>query len=101
MNADDILNTLADLLADRVAARLSARPAIYSSTALPPGITRRTFHARCRTIPEAVRDGRVWRCPVDAYERAVRTPAPVVPIRRPKPDTVALLAASGISVKGR
>lgn len=98
-SADAILDALAELVAERVAARLQQRPALYSSTSLPPGITRRTFHARCRSIPEATRDGKVWRCPVDAYERALHTPAPVVPIRRERPDTVALLAASGISVK--
>ena len=100
MTFDTLLDQLADMVAERVAAKLgTARPATYSSTNLPPGITRRTFNARCKTIPEATRDGKVWRCPVDAYERALHKPAPVVQLHRDKPDTIALLAASGVRVR--
>ena len=100
MTLDLILDQLADLVAERVAARLgSARPAVYSSTNLPPGITRRTFNARCKSIPEATRDGKVWRCPVDAYERHLSRPATEAPKPPVRPDTIALLSSAGVRVR--
>jgi len=100
VNLDTIIDQLAELLAERVAAKLGAvRSATYSSTNLPPGITRRTFNARCRSIPEATRDGKVWRCPVEAYERHLSRPAAPAPKPPVRPDTIALLSSAGVKVR--
>jgi hypothetical protein len=78
-----------EFLASAIAAKLQQKPATYNSrTNLPPGVSRRTFAARCKDIPEAVKTGAVWVCPeaawlahhaskvepqaLDAYEAAVR-----------------------------
>lgn len=48
-SVEQVLNALADLLADRVAARLRdvATPAIYSQDAPPPGMAKRTYLDHC------------------------------------------------------
>jgi hypothetical protein len=70
LTLDDVLDLLADKLADRIARRGTAT--VYSSVSLPPGIKRRAFNERCRGIPEARKDGVIWSVSVDAYDRAVR-----------------------------
>jgi hypothetical protein len=76
----------------------SQRPAEhYTSSSPPPGITRRRFNARCKSIPEARLDGKVWVVPVEAYQRSLKRP-----IARAKPqaiDPIELLRASGMKFK--
>ncbi len=106
--AHDLLDMFAELVADKLAAKMRAPLSTYSSTNLPPGITRRKFAERCLRIAEARKDGRVWVVPVEAYEAALRVGAKAkpkltvvpVPVRR-QPDTVSILAASGIHVRKR
>jgi hypothetical protein len=76
-------------------------PRVYTSINLPPGCrTRETFNNRVRHIPEAYQDGKVWVCPVDAYEAAVRrggrrtAPKKAEP-ERPKVNHRAILATLG------
>ncbi len=49
----------------------------YTSHALPPGVSRRTFRQLCRSghVHGARREGKVWRCSRDAWT-AARAKAP-------------------------
>jgi hypothetical protein len=69
-----------DDIADAVAQRLkSTAPDYDSRTALPRGVTGRAFRVKCKCIPEARQEGKVWRCPREAwhasFRQADRTPA--------------------------
>lgn len=88
-------------LAEALAAILTPKPAnnaprFYSSTtALPPNIpNNRIFAERCRSIPEAYREGRGWCCPVEAWHAARSArPAP------PADDPETLLASAGVRLR--
>jgi hypothetical protein len=88
-----IVAVFAPPLAKAIAAELRTDVASEydSRTALPSGVTGRAFRVRCKCIPEARQEGKVWRCPretwhasfpqvdrtpvapeLDAYERAAR-----------------------------
>ena len=71
-----------DELLDELAAPSAAED--YSSTSLPLGVSRRRFAEVCRTIPNARREGHVWRVAKadwHAARRRQRTPstAPAAP----------------------
>jgi hypothetical protein len=78
----ELLAVIARLVDERVEARLAelgitttGATTEYSTTALPAGVSARTFATWSRTrVIGAVRDGRGWRCPRDAWERARSTP---------------------------
>jgi hypothetical protein len=74
------LPSLIDAIAEAVAHRLKvAAPEYDSRTALPPGVKARQFRVKCKCIPEARQEGKVWRCPREAWHasfpQADRTPA--------------------------
>ena len=77
------LQQLADLLGRLVDERVAVRLAelgivnvdVYSTTTLPPRVSRRTFNEACRKIPAARKEGRAWVCPAAAW-REVRSAAP-------------------------
>ena len=69
----------------------------FTSLELPPGCTRRRFAERCAEIAEATKDGRVWVCPCDAWERVARRRAsPVVAIEPENDSAASLLAKAGV-----
>ena len=99
MSADDILDALAELLAERVAAKLQPKPVdagVYSSEQLPPDCpSRKRFHVVVRAIPGAEKRGRAWFVPADAW-RAARVKRTVEPNAAPTADNVdAIIAAAG------
>jgi hypothetical protein len=68
-------HSLAEEIADLVIARLRAEGigGVYTSKTLPPGCpSREAFNDRCRFIDSAYLDGKVWVCPVDDYQAAMR-----------------------------
>lgn len=69
----ELVATLADEIADRVARRLEAKLGTreeYTSRALPPGVSRARFVRVAPTIPGARREGRTWIVPRAAWEAA-------------------------------
>lgn len=86
--AEDILNALADLVADRVAERLKVgqAPKVYTQDHPPPGMKKRTFLEHCYrgTWPNR-KAGRLRVVTAEDYEtwrnsrplRAAREPEPV------------------------
>jgi len=99
--------SLAREIAAIVVAELRAQGlgGVYTSKQLPPGCPSRTaFNDRCRFIKEAYRDGKVWVCPVEAYQQAMKrgaraTPAPRKPAR-PAFDATSALAKVATTPKG-
>jgi hypothetical protein len=45
---------------DAALAAVEGTPDTFTTRALPPGVSRRAFHERCRRIPGAHRSGRAW-----------------------------------------
>jgi hypothetical protein len=101
-------SSLAREIAAMVVAELRAEGfgGVYTSQALPPGCpSRSAFNDRCRFIDAAYRDGKVWVCPVDAYQTAMRRGARPTPRTR-KPaqvafDKTAALAKLAVTPKGK
>lgn len=100
--------SLAREIADIVVAELRAQGfgGVYTSKNLPPGCrTRAAFSDRCRFIEGAYRDGKVWVCPIDAYQAAMRRGSRPQPRQR-KPtevafDKTAALAKLASTPKGK
>jgi hypothetical protein len=63
----DIFEAIADAIASRIAAKLGTPTKEYTSGSLPIGVSKRTFARRCAQIAGARREGRIWRCLVDAW----------------------------------
>jgi hypothetical protein len=102
----DLLATLLDAMADRIAARIATAPERerYSSRALPPNTTRRRFAEVCRSgrVADARREGRDWTCSRAAWEVA-RSRKPSLPTVAPTArDEQAdrLLSRAGLRVVG-
>jgi hypothetical protein len=76
VKADELLSALADLVAERVVARMNTRRAsgdVYSSEELPPDCpSRARFHTLVKMIPGAEKRGRRWFVPADAWQAARR-----------------------------
>ncbi len=73
-------HALLDLVLDAIEEPRVAESETYDSRSLPPRTTRRTFHEACRTLPGAVKEGRVWRIRKDEWHgaRARRSVAPAL-----------------------
>jgi hypothetical protein len=105
----DLEALIARLVDERVDARLrelgiTTLATEYTGENLPPRTTRRRFFAACRSgkVEQAVRDGRGWRCSVQAWA-AYRSRGPEMPVRgcaKSRPDNVVdidtLLTSSGL-----
>jgi hypothetical protein len=63
----NLFEAIAESIASKVASKLGSKPNEYNTATLPAGVTRRTFARRCTGIAEARHEGRLWRCPVEAW----------------------------------
>jgi hypothetical protein len=99
VKVDDLLSTLADLVADRVLERLRAAQGdagTYSSDALPPDCpSKARFHFVVKGIAGAERRGRKWFVPAEAWRaaRLARKVDPSAPVARD--DVDAAIEAAG------
>jgi hypothetical protein len=113
MIAPDILGSLLDDLADRIAVRINTRAEreAYDSRRLPPRCSRRRFAEVCRSgrVADARCEGRDWTCSRAAWE-AARSRRPALAItstatpsepRSLEARADALLAKAGLRVVSR
>jgi hypothetical protein len=94
------LDVMADLVAERCAARLgSIAPTEYTSSSPPPGMSRRTFNDRCKQLADRSdarvrKPGRQWVASREAIdEKPVRRRVPVTVVQGPWSPQAALEAA--------
>jgi hypothetical protein len=97
--SDAIVEALVALLVPRIAAELAKRTdsaATFTSTELPPRVTRRAFREACKAgRVEAWREGRGWACTREAWFAARRsTPAPALRLAAPLPPSSEAEAAA-------